>query len=54
MAIATVSCVLGVLLPMQLELPVPTGGAIVLIAAMIFGVTTVIRAMVSRYRAAGV
>lgn len=53
-AIATISCFLGVLLPMQLELPVPTGGAIVLIAALMFAVTTAIRATLSRFRTAGV
>lgn len=52
--IATFSCLLGVLLPMQFELPVPTGGAIVLIAASIFILTTIIRATFSRFRSAGV
>lgn len=53
-AIATLSCLLGVWLPMQLELPVPTGGAIVLVAALVFVVTTIIRAALPRFRAAGV
>lgn len=52
--IATISCFLGVLLPMQLELPVPTGGAIILVAALLFVLTTVIRAFVPRFRVAGV
>ena len=52
--IATLSCILGVLLPMQLGLPVPTGGAIVLVSALVFVVTTMMRATLSRFRATGV
>jgi zinc transport system permease protein len=54
MVIATISCLLGVLLPMQFELPVPTGGAIILIAAIMFVLTTIVRATFSRFRSAGV
>ncbi len=54
MIIATLSCILGVLLPMQLGLPVPTGGAIVLVAALVFVVTTIMRTTMSRFRATGV
>ncbi|MGE3891973.1 MAG: metal ABC transporter permease [Steroidobacteraceae bacterium] len=53
MIIATISCVLGVLLPMQLALPVPTGGAIVLVAALAFVVTTIMRTTMPRFRAGG-
>lgn len=53
MIIATISCVLGVLLPMQLALPVPTGGAIVLVAALMFVVTTIMRTTMPRFRAGG-
>ncbi|MDQ0080934.1 zinc transport system permease protein [Variovorax boronicumulans] len=53
-AIATVSCVLGILLPMQLHIPVPTGGAIVLVAAAIFVFTSVVRARAPRFRSAGI
>ncbi|AKR56883.1 zinc ABC transporter permease [Devosia sp. H5989] len=42
-AIATASGVAGIVLPMQFDLPVPSGGAIILVAALIFGVTAVIR-----------
>lgn len=52
--IATISCVLGVLLPMQFELPVPTGGAIILVAAMVFVVTTIMRVTFARFRSASV
>ena len=54
MIIATLSCILGVLLPMQLGLPVPTGGAIVLVAALVFVVTTIMRTTMSRFRSTGV
>ncbi len=52
--IATLSCILGVLMPMQLGLPVPTGGAIVLVSALVFVGTTIMRATLSRFRATGV
>ena len=51
-AIATFSCIVGVLLPMQFHIPVPTGGAIVLVAALVFAITTVIRATATRFRGA--
>jgi zinc transport system permease protein len=52
MAIATVSCLAGIFIPMQWDLALPSGGAIVLVAASFFVVTTVIRATFSRYREA--
>jgi zinc transport system permease protein len=52
MAISTVSCVAGVLIPMQFDLPVPSGGAIIMVAASIFVLTTVIRITASRFREA--
>jgi zinc transport system permease protein len=51
--IASFSCMVGILVPMQFQIPVPTGGAIVLVAAMVFVVTTVCRATLSRFRSAG-
>ncbi len=35
-AISTLSCVLGTLLPMELDLPIPSGAAIILVAATLF------------------
>lgn len=35
-AFCTLSCILGVLVPMQLDLPLPSGGAVILVAATIF------------------
>lgn len=52
MGIATVSCLAGIFIPMQWDLALPSGGAIVLVAASAFLITTVIRATVSRYREA--
>lgn len=53
-AISTVSCIAGVLIPMQLDLPVPSGGAIILVAAGFFVLTTVIRIGAARFREAEV
>jgi zinc transport system permease protein len=52
--IATFSCVVGILAPMQFHIPVPTGGAIVLVAALVFVLTTIIRATSSRFRGTSV
>jgi zinc transport system permease protein len=52
--IATFSCVVGILVPMQYHIPVPTGGAIVLVAALVFIATTIIRATAARFRGASV
>jgi zinc transport system permease protein len=43
MLFSTVSCLLGILLPMELELPLPSGGAIIIVAAVIFFLTTLLR-----------
>jgi len=53
MAISTVSCIAGVIVPMELDLPVPSGGAIIIVAAILFAITTLIRATVGRFREAG-
>jgi zinc transport system permease protein len=53
-AISTVSCIAGVMIPMQFDLPVPSGGAIILVAASIFVMTTVVRITASRFREAEV
>jgi zinc transport system permease protein len=49
---STVSCLAGVYAPMRFDLPVPSGGAIILSAATIFLVTMVIRMSVPRFREA--
>lgn len=52
MGIATVSCLAGIFIPMQWDLALPSGGAIVMVAASVFLITTVIRATMGRYREA--
>lgn len=42
-AISTISAVTGILLPMQLGLSIPTGGAIIIIATLFFIVTLLIK-----------
>ena len=54
MAFSTVSCVIGVYAPMRWDLPVPSGGAIILSAAIIFLVTMIIRMTVPRFREASI
>ena len=49
---STASCLIGVYAPMRWDLPVPSGGAIILTAAMIFLVTMLIRMVVPRFREA--
>ena len=51
-AFSTISCVVGVWAPMRFDLPVPSGGAIILTAASIFLVTMIIRMTVPRFREA--
>lgn len=53
MAVSTVSCVLGVILPMLYEIPVPSGGAIVLVASVFFVITAVCRGVSSRFAGGG-
>jgi len=45
MAISSISCLLGILLPMTEALPIPSGAAIVLIACCFFVATLVIRSI---------
>jgi zinc transport system permease protein len=49
---STASCLIGVYVPMRWDLPVPSGGAIILTAAIFFLVTMVIRMTVPRFREA--
>jgi zinc transport system permease protein len=51
---STASCLIGVYAPMRWDLPVPSGGAIILTAAAIFIVTMIIRMSVPRYREANI
>jgi len=49
---STVSCLAGIYAPMRWDLPVPSGGAIILTAAMIFILTMIMRMLLPRYREA--
>lgn len=49
---ATVSCFLGIIVPMQFEIPVPSGGAIILVASVIFALTAGVRGFSGSYKEA--
>jgi zinc transport system permease protein len=53
-AFSTLSCIMGIYAPMRWDLPVPSGGAIILTAAVIFIATMLIRMAIPRYREATV
>ncbi|NDV28549.1 metal ABC transporter permease [Desulfovibrio sp. JC010] len=50
---ATVSCILGIIIPMQFEIPVPSGGAIILVASFIFAGTAALRSVSGSFKQAG-
>lgn len=52
MVLATLSCIGGIWIPMQWDIPVPSGGAIVMLAAVFFILTTIIRNVVPGFREA--
>jgi len=52
MAISTLCCIVGILVPMQWDIPVPSGGAIVLVAASFFVLSVVLRASLPGFREA--
>lgn len=52
MIFSTLSCVGGILIPMQWDIAVPSGGAIVLTAAIFFIFTTIMRSVLPGYREA--
>lgn len=52
MVIATFCCIVGILVPMQWDIPVPSGGAIVLVAAVCFVLSVVLRALLPGFREA--
>ena len=47
---ATLSCVVGVIVPMELEIPVPSGGAIILVASCFFFATAIVKMLGERTR----
>ena len=46
------SCLMGILIPMQLNIPIPSGGAIILCAAFFFLVTSLMRGLMPQFREA--
>jgi zinc transport system permease protein len=51
---STASCLIGIYAPLRWDLPVPSGGAIILTGAAIFIVTMIIRMVVPRFREASI
>jgi zinc transport system permease protein len=51
-AFSTFSCIAGVIIPMQADLPLPSGGAIIMVAATIFALTTLARMLLAPFRQA--
>ena len=49
---STLSCVAGIYLPMRFDLPLPSGGAIILAAAIIFVISMIVRMTFPRFREA--
>ncbi len=52
MVISTISCLAGIIIPMQYDLPLPSGGAIILCSAIFFLITIVARAIFPQFRTA--
>lgn len=52
MAISTLCCIVGILVPMQWDIPVPSGGAIVLVAAAFFVLSVILRTILPGFREA--
>jgi len=51
-AVATISCVLGIVLPLELNIAIPSGGAIILVASAFFFASAVLRMYTKRFREA--
>jgi zinc transport system permease protein len=49
MLFATLSCLIGILMPLEFEIPIPSGGAIILVAAGFFAVTTLLKTVLKRF-----
>ena len=48
--LSTISCIFGVIAPMELDIPIPSGGAIILCAAVFFAVAIIAQMTFSRTR----
>lgn len=47
---STISCILGIFLPINFNWPIPSGGAIVLVASVFFLITVLIKALFTKYK----
>ncbi|WP_245620603.1 metal ABC transporter permease, partial [Pseudostreptobacillus hongkongensis] len=50
---STISCILGIIVPLSLSLSLPSGPAIILVASTIFFVTVFIKNITQKYREGG-
>lgn len=46
---STIGCLAGVILPMQLDIPIASGGAIILVCAAFFAIATLVRSVAGRF-----
>ncbi|PIE68836.1 MAG: zinc ABC transporter permease [Deltaproteobacteria bacterium] len=53
-AFASISCILGIIVPMEFDIPVPSGGAIVLVATVFFLLTMAWRALSGTFTEASI
>ncbi|MET0292957.1 MAG: metal ABC transporter permease [Steroidobacteraceae bacterium] len=51
---STISCLIGIYAPMRFDLPIPSGGAIILTGAVFFLATMLIRMVMPRFREASI
>jgi zinc transport system permease protein len=49
MLFSTLSCLIGIIVPLEYEIPIPSGGAIILVAATFFVVTTIIKTVAKSF-----
>lgn len=48
--LSTIACIFGVIAPMELDIPIPSGGAIILCAAVFFAIATIAQMTFKRMR----
>lgn len=51
--ISTLSCLTGVLLPMEMGLPVPSGGAIIIVAGIFFVLSVIVQPLLNTRKSGG-
>ncbi len=53
MIFSTLSCLVGIIVPLEYDIPIPSGGAIILVAAAFFVATTTIKTVAKGFSEAG-